>query len=149
MIHLGNIQEIDGGKIPIVDVIAFGAPCQDLSIAGKRTGMKSSLNGDDETTRSGLFYDAIRVIKEMRTEQIRNGKPIELVRPRYAVYENVAGAFSSNSGKDFQAVLTEIARVAEPGCPDVPLPKNGKWPKSGFIYKYRMGGVLLHCLEAA
>ena len=132
MLHLGDITKIDGSKIPKVDVITFGAPCQDLSVAGKRKGMKHEAAGDDETTRSGLFFEAIRVIKEMREDDRNNGRTGEFIRPRYAVYENVPGAFSSNKGSDFQAVLTEIVKVVQ-DCPDVPMPKNG-WPKSGCIY---------------
>lgn len=132
MKHLGDVSKINGAAIEKVDVITFGAPCQDLSVAGKRKGMKHEANGDDETTRSGLFYEAIRIIKEMR-ESDDDGRTREFIRPRYAIYENVPGAFSSNQGKDFQAVLTEIVRIAEPNAPDVPLPEGGKWPKSGAL----------------
>ena len=133
MIHLGDVQKINGAEIPKVDVITFGAPCQDLSVAGKRAGMLHEAMGDDETTRSGLFYEAIRIIKEMREDDRRNGIPADLCRPRFALYENVPGAFSSNGGGDFQAVLTEIVRIADPKAPDVPMPKNG-WNHSGVLY---------------
>lgn len=132
--HLGDIKGIRGDQIPAVDCITFGAPCQDLSVAGYRAGMKHEDNGDEETTRSGLFFEAVRVIKEMRENDRRSGRTGEYVRPRYAVYENVPGAFSSNSGKDFQAVLTEIARIADPSAPPVPIPENGRWPHAGCIY---------------
>lgn len=66
MKHLGSVTEIRGSKIPPVDVITFGSPCQDMSIAGKRAGLKHTEAGDEETTRSGLFYEAIRIIREMR-----------------------------------------------------------------------------------
>ena len=132
MKHLGDVSKINGAAIEKVDVITFGAPCQDLSVAGKRKGMKHEANGDDETTRSGLFYEAIRIIKEMR-ESDDDGRAREFIRPRYAIYENVPGAFSSNQGKDFQAVLTEIVRIVEPNAPDVPLPEGGKWSKSGCL----------------
>ena len=132
MKHLGDVSKINGAAIEKVDVITFGAPCQDLSVAGKRKGMKHEANGDDETTRSGLFYEAIRIIKEMR-ESDDDGRTREFIRPRYAIYENVPGAFSSNQGKDFQAVLTEIVRIVEPNAPDVPLPEGGKWSKSGCL----------------
>ena len=108
MIHFGDVTKIDGTKVPKVDVITFGAPCQDLSVAGKRAGMKSTLNGDEENTRSGLFFEAIRIIKEMREDDKRNqgaNVDIRFIRPRYAVYENVPGAFSSNNGEDFRIVL--------------------------------------------
>ena len=132
--HLGNITEIDGAVIEKVDCITFGAPCQDLSVAGKRKGMKSILNGDEENTRSGLFFEAIRLIKEMREDDKRNGRTGINIRPNWAVYENVVGAFSSNKGADFQAVLTEIVRIAEPDAPDVPMPEKGKWGKAGELH---------------
>ena len=125
MIHLGDITKIKGDEIPVVDVITGGSPCQDLSVAGKRAG----LDGE----RSGLFMEQIRVVKEMRNKDADDGRARELIRPRYMVWENVPGAFSSNQGKDFQAVLTEIVRIVEPNAPDVPLPEGGKWPKSGCL----------------
>ncbi len=128
MIHLGDITKINGAEIPIVDVITGGSPCQDLSVAGYRAGLAGE--------RSGLFMEQIRVVKEMREHDRRANKRTGfMVRPRYMVWENVAGAFSSGKpkGADFQAVLTEIARVADPECPDVPLPEKG-WSKSGCIY---------------
>lgn len=105
MKHLGDITKIDGHKVPIVDVICGGSPCQDLSIAGLRKG----LDGE----RSGLFLEMIRVIKEMHDECRRTNKPI---RPRWMVFENVCGIFSSGqpSGEDFRIVLEETARIAEP-----------------------------------
>lgn len=125
MIHLGDITKIKGDEIPVVDVITGGSPCQDLSVAGKRAG----LDGE----RSGLFMEQIRVVKEMRKKDADDGRAREFIRPRYMVWENVPGAFSSNQGKDFQAVLTEIVRIVEPTAPDVPLPEGGKWPKSGAL----------------
>ena len=129
MKHLGDITKISGYNIPIVDVITGGSPCQDLSVAGKRAG----LDGE----RSGLFMEQVRIVKEMRENDRRsNGRTGRYVRPRYMVWENVPGAFSSNSGKDFQAVLTEIARIADPDAPDVPLFGGGgkKWDKAGCLY---------------
>lgn len=108
MRHLGNVAEIKGGDIQPVDIITFGSPCQDMSIAGKRAGMQHAAKGDDETTRSGLFYEAIRIIKEMR--EATDGK-----YPRYAVWENVPGAFSSNKGEDFRCVLQELIQVVAGG----------------------------------
>ena len=121
MKHLGNVQNIHGNEIEPVDVITFGSPCQDLSVAGKRKGLKHAENGDDETTRSGLFMEAVRIIKEMR--EATNG-----IYPRYAVWENVPGAFSSNKGEDFRTVLDEIIKISEPDAvmPDV--------PKAGWAY---------------
>lgn len=131
--HLGDITKLNGAGIPVVDVITGGSPCQDLSVAGKRAGMKHESHGDDETTRSGLFMDQIRLVKEMRENDRRSGRTGESVRPRYMVWENVPGAFSSNHGRDFQAVLEEIIKVAEPDAPGVPLPEAGRWSKSGCI----------------
>ena len=126
MIHLGDITKIRGDEIPPVDCITGGSPCQDLSVAGKRAGL--------EGERSGLFMEQIRIVKEMRERDRRAGRTAWAVRPRFMVWENVPGAFSSNGGKDFQAVLTEIVKIVEPDAPDVPLPEKGRWPKAGCIY---------------
>lgn len=115
--QLGDITKINGAEIEPVDIITFGSPCQDLSVAGKRAG----LGGD----RSSLFMEAIRVIKEMR-----NATANEF--PRYIVWENVPGAFSSNKGEDFRKVLEEIARVKD-GTANVPRPAGGKWQSCGAI----------------
>ena len=132
MKHYGDITKLHGDELPVVDVITGGSPCQDLSVAGGRAG----LDGE----RSGLFLEQIRIVKEMREHDRRTtGRTDEYIRPRYMVWENVPGAFSSNKGRDFQTVLTEIARIAEPNAPIVPLPANGKWSKSGCIYD-EMGG---------
>ena len=121
MKHLGDISKVNGGEIEPVDIITFGSPCQDLSVAGKRAGLKHEENGDDETTRSGLFMEAVRIIKEMR--KATNGE-----YPRFAVWENVPGAFSSNNGEDFRIVLQELIKIPEPNAvmPDV--------PKKGWAY---------------
>ena len=126
MKHFGDITKISGYELPIVDVITGGSPCQDLSVAGGRAG----LDGE----RSGLFLEQIRIVKEMREHDRSTGRAGFLVRPRYMVWENVPGALSSNKGKDFQTVLTEIVRVSQPEAPDVPMPDNGKWSKSGCLY---------------
>ena len=131
MKHYGDITKLSGYDLPVVDVITGGSPCQDLSIAGNREG----LSGE----RSGLFMEQIRIVREMRERDRADGRPDEYVRPRYMVWENVPGAFSSNKGRDFQAVLTEIVRIAEPDAPDVPMPNKGKWPKAGCLYD-DMGG---------
>lgn len=135
MKHIGDVKKIDGAKIEPVDIITFGSPCQDVSVANTaRRGMKHEDMGDDETTRSGMFFEAIRVIREMRGKDGTDSKSDQLVRhPRYAIYENVPGAFSSNSGADFQTVLTEFVKVADENAPDVPMPEKGKWPHSGSI----------------
>ena len=126
MKHYGDITKISGYDLPIVDVITGGSPCQDLSVAGKRGGL--------DAERSGLFTEQLRIVKEMREHDKSSGRPDAFVRPRYMVWENVPGAFSSNKGADFQTVLTEIIRIAEPQCPDVPMPDRGGWKKSGCIY---------------
>lgn len=120
MKHLGDVSKVKGGEIEPVDIITFGSPCQDMSIAGKRAGLKHADMGDNETTRSGLFLEAIRIIKEMR--EATNG-----VYPRYAIWENVPGAFSSNRGEDFRTVLEEFIRVKEKGAVMPDVPKAG-WP---------------------
>ena len=111
--HLGDIHAIDGGKIEPVDIITFGSPCTDLSIAGKRAGLSGR--------QSCLFHEAVRITKEMRCAT--HGKS-----PRFIVWENVTGAFLSSAGRDFQSVLTEIVRIKEPQAPEVPLPEKGAWP---------------------
>ena len=118
MKHLGDISKVNGAEIEPVDIITFGSPCQDLSVAGKRAGLKHEDNGDDETTRSGLFMEAVRIIKEMRNAT--NGQ-----YPRFAVWENVPGAFSSNNGEDFRVVLQELIKITEPNAVMPEVPKNG------------------------
>ena len=112
MKHYGDISQMDGGKIEPVDIITFGSPCTDMSVAGRRAGL--------EGQQSVLFYQAIRIIKEMRCAT--NGK-----YPRYIVWENVPGAFSSNGGEDFKAVLEAVIGVAEPDT-QVPMPEKNRWP---------------------
>ena len=124
MLHFGDITKISGFDAPTVDVIVGGSPCQDLSIAGKRAG----LDGE----RSGLFMEQIRIIKEMRENDRRNGRAAHDVRPRYMVWENVPGAFSSNKGEDFRIVLEETAKVADKDA-SVPMPDKGKWSNAGCI----------------
>ena len=124
MIHLGDITKISGYTAPIVDCIVGGSPCQDLSVAGKRAG----LDGE----RSGLFMEQIRIVKEMREREKRNGKSGVAVHPRHLVWENVPGAFSSNKGQDFRVVLEEIAKVADEDAV-IPMPEKGKWTNSGCI----------------
>ena len=120
MKHLGSVTDVHGGDIEPVDIITFGSPCQDLSVAGKRAGLKHEANGDDETTRSGLFMEAVRIIKEMREET--HGE-----YPTFAVWENVPGAFSSNKGEDFRTVLEELIKIVEQTAVMPAVPKNG-WP---------------------
>jgi DNA (cytosine-5)-methyltransferase 1 len=125
MIHFGDITKITGAEIEPVWVVTGGSPCQDLSIAGKRAGLAGA--------RSGLFMEQVRIVKEMRAEDKRNGRTGNMVRPRYLVWENVTGAYSSNGGRDFHAVLEEIARIAEPGFSLSGLPEKWKWTKAGAI----------------
>ena len=123
MRHLGDIKKLSGAAIEPVDCITGGSPCQDLSVAGKRAGLAGG--------RSGLFFEQIRVIKEMRSGTANvDGGPW----PRYMVWENVPGALSSNRGKDFATVLEEAVRIVEPEAPSIPTP--AKWPTSGCL----MGG---------
>ena len=117
MRHLGDITQINGTEIEPVWVITGGSPCQDLSIAGKRKGLAGE--------RSGLFMEQIRVVKEMRERERRDGRTGEFIRPRYMVWENVPGALSSNGGKDFAAVLEEIIKIAEPEAPHIQVPEHG------------------------
>ena len=128
MIHLGDITKINGYEVPIVDCAIGGSPCQDLSMAGKREGLAGA--------RSGLFMQQIRLVKEMRKQDAErnraDGRADRPVRPRYMVWENVPGAFSSNKGQDFAAVLEEAIRIVEPEAPDVPVPPKG-WPTAGVI----------------
>jgi len=114
MLHLGDLTRIDGGKIPPVDIITFGSPCQDLSVAGKRAG----LSGE----RSSLFMEAIRIIEEMRCVT-------ENKYPKYAVWENVPGALSSGApkGSDFRAVIEAFTKS------EIPMPDSGKWANAGLV----------------
>lgn len=134
MKHYLNVCDVNGAEVEPVDVITFGSPCQDLSVAGKRAGLKHESNGDEETTRSGLFMEAVRIIKEMRNkdEELRSGRSNEHIRPRFAVWENVPGAFSSNKGEDFRVVLEELARIKDAEV-SIPMPEKGKWKQSGEI----------------
>lgn len=115
--HYGDISKLNGAEVPPVDIITFGSPCQDMSVAGKRNG----LDGE----RSGLFYQAVRIVKEMRCKT--NGK-----YPRFVVWENVPGAFSSNKGDDFKAVLEALCKIKTENA-SVPRAEKGKWENAGLI----------------
>ena len=119
MKHLGSVTEVHGDQIEPVDIITFGSPCQDLSVAGKQAGIH---NGE----RSNLFFEAIRIISEMRRVSSNQ-------YPRFAVWENVPGAFSSNKGEDFQAVLQAFCDICEDGRISVPQPQGGKWKPAGCV----------------
>ena len=122
--HFGDIKKMNGGLIPKVDIITGGSPCQDMSIAGKREGLDGS--------RSNLFREQIRIVKEMRESDKADGRTGKEIRPRFMVWENVPGAFSSNKGEDFRCVLEEICRVADAEV-SIPRPPKNKWEKSGAI----------------
>ena len=113
MQHVGDITKLDGGRLPPVDIITFGSPCQDLSVAsGKRLGLAGK--------RSGLFLEAIRIIREMK--EATNGE-----YPKFALWENVPGALSSSSRRDFKAVLEAFAET------EVPMPCSGRWANAGMV----------------
>ena len=116
MQHYGDVSGISGADLPPVDIITFGSPCQDMSIAGKRSGLDGS--------RSSLFYEAIRIVKEMREKT--NGE-----KPRFICWENVPGAFSSNKGEDFRAVLEAVIGIKEPAA-QVPAPGKKGWPYADY-----------------
>lgn len=149
--HYGDISSIIGSDLEPVDLITGGSPCQDMSVAGKRKGMskecpkcgyKSVANEDADIcpecgsemqyTRSGLFMEQIRVIKEMREADEKNGRSDQSIRPRFMLWENVVGAFSSNKGEDFRAVLEETAKVKDKTA-TIPRPPKGKWNTEGCI----------------
>ena len=119
--QLGSVTDIDGATVEPVDIITFGSPCQDLSVAGKQKGIH-------EGERSNLFFEAIRIIKEMRKADENRGRTGKFIRPRFAVWENVPGAFSSNKGEDFRAVLEAFASVREN---DISIPRPKKWQYGG------------------
>lgn len=111
VVQLGDITKLDGAKLPPVDIVCAGSPCQDLSVAGKQEGLKGA--------RSGLFRTAIRIVHDMR-------RASNFRYPRFFVWENVPGAFSSNKGLDFRAVLEEIGQTT------IPMPEGGKWANAGL-----------------
>lgn len=113
--HYGDINGLNGAELPPVDIITFGSPCQDMSLAGRREGLNGS--------RSNLFYEAIRIIKEMRCAT--NGE-----YPRYIVWENVLGAFSSSKGEDFRAVLESVCKIKDE---KVYIPRPEKWNTAGQV----------------
>lgn len=126
MTHYGDVTAIDGAEVPPVDLITFGSPCQDLSTAGKGAGLAGE--------RSGLFLQAIRIIKEMRQHELElhPDVPVSRRKCRFALWENVPGAFQSNKGSDFREVLTQLAKIADERA-DIPMPEDGKWHYSGCI----------------
>lgn len=115
--HVGDVTSVNGADVDAVDVITFGSPCQDLSVAGKQAGLAGE--------RSGLFFHAVRIIDQMR-------KATHGMFPRYAIWENVPGAFSSHKGSDFATVLTTLTRIVDPSTPDMPVPEGG-WSYAGCV----------------
>lgn len=129
MKHLGDINKLNGADLEPVTIIAGGSPCQDMSIAGKREGLDGS--------RSNLFREQIRIIKEMRESDRAAGRTGTQIRPRYMVWENVPGAYSSNKGEDFRCVLEEICQISE-GNVLIPRPPKNKWG-GGKAQSWAMG----------
>ncbi len=131
MTHMGDITKLHGENLPVVDIIAGGSPCQDLSVAGRREGLAG--------VRSGLFLEQIRIVKEMRKQEERrqrsSGRRADVpVRPRYMVWENVPGAFSSGEpkGADFRRVLEEVCGISEKSV-SIPGPPDGIWTPAGIV----------------
>ena len=124
MKHVGDITKLDGAKLPPVDIICGGSPCQDLSISGARAGLAGQ--------RSSLFHDQIRIIREMRDADRKRGRTGNDVRPRFGCWENVPGAYSSSGGEDFRAVLEAFLRIEEPQL-HVVRPASGRWEYTGAI----------------
>ena len=144
MIHVGDITKLDGAKLPPVDIICGGSPCQDLSVAGTRSGLAGA--------RSGLFMEQIRIVKEMRAADERAGRTGRFVRPRFLVWENVGNALSSYSpgaspGEDFRIVLEEITRIKVPAL-SIPGYHAGRWRSAGQIVLGREFSLAWRIMDA-
>lgn len=141
MEHVGDITKLNGATLPPVDIICGGSPCQDLSVAGARAGLAGE--------RSGLFMEQVRLTKEMRNADILRGRTAMLVRPRYFVWENVPGAFSSgeDKGEDFRCVLEEIVRIKVPTV-SIPRPHSGRWESAGRILLGTDFSLAWRCMDA-
>ncbi len=139
ILHVGDITKLKGSELPPVDILTGGSPCQDLSVAGARAG----LGGE----RSGLFMEQVRIAKELRKEDEIRGRTAHLIRPRYLVWENVPGAFSSAEGEDFRAVLDEIVKIYDSSL-YVPRPDDGKWKSAGAIFLDREFSLAWRVLDA-
>ena len=126
MLHVGDITKLRGSMLPPVDIVSGGSPCQDLSVAGTRAGLKGE--------RSGLFMEQIRIVKEMRDADKLRGRTDIDVRPRFIIWENVPGAFSSGTpkGEDFRIVLEEMVRIKS-NTISIPRPEFGRWEPAGRI----------------
>ena len=140
MIHVGDITKLNGAELPPVDIICGGSPCQDLSVAGARAGLSGS--------RSGLFMEQVRVVKEMRNAEISRGRTGLSVLPRYLCWENVPGAFSSGhpKGEDFRIVLEEIIRIKFDSV-YVPRPYARRWEPAGRILLGDSFSLAWRCLD--
>lgn len=141
MAHCGDITKLSGRELFPVDIICGGSPCQDLSVAGARAGLAGA--------RSGLFMEQVRIVKEMRTAEKERGRTGKEVRPRYMVWENVPGAFSSGTpkGEDFRIVLEELARVSVMGA-TVYRPYPYSWPSAGTIIEGDAFSLAWRCIDA-
>ena len=141
MVPVGDITRLNGAKLPPVDIVCGGSPCQDLSCAGRRAGLAGE--------RSGLFLEQIRLVKEMRDADEQRGRTAYAVRPRFMVWENVPGAFSSGEpkGEDFRIVLEETVRIAIPSV-SVPRPDTGRWESAGRIVLGDTFSLAWRCLDA-
>lgn len=141
LMHVGDITKLDGAKLPPVDILCGGSPCQDLSVAGARAGLAGE--------RSGLFMEQVRLAKEMRNADILRGRSGVHIRPRYFIWENVPGAFSSGSpkGEDFRIVLEEVVGISCDSIP-VPRPHTGKWQPAGRIILGDSFSLAWRCLDA-
>ena len=141
MVPVGDITKLNGAKLPPVDIVCGGSPCQDLSVAGARAGLAGE--------RSGLFLEQIRLVKEMRDADEQRGRTAYAVRPRFMVWENVPGAFSSGEpkGEDFRIVLEETIRIAIPSV-SIPRPDTGRWESAGRIVLGDTFSLAWRCLDA-
>ncbi len=142
MNHCGDITKLKGSELLPVDIICGGSPCQDLSVAGARAGLAGA--------RSGLFMEQVRIVREMRAaEEMERGRIGLQIRPRYMVWENVPGAFSSGSpkGEDFRIVLEEIVRVRMPGAA-VPMPYPNGWAPAGRLEIFGVMSLAWRILDA-
>ena len=141
MVPVGDITKLNGAKLPPVDIVCGGSPCQDLSVAGARAGLAGE--------RSGLFLEQIRLVKEMRDADEQRGRTAYAVRPRFMVWENVPGAFSSGEpkGEDFRIVLEETVRIAIPSV-SVPRPDTGRWESAGRIVLGDTFSLAWRCIDA-
>lgn len=141
MVHQGDITKLNGKELFPVDIICGGSPCQDLSVAGARAGLAGA--------RSGLFMEQVRIVREMRAAERERGRTGAMVRPRYMIWENVPGAFSSGTpkGEDFRIVLEEIVRIRYPDA-IIPRPYPYVWPAAGAIYRNQDFSLAWRCLDA-